>query len=108
MYKLFERAKPDDADLLSEIQNIDPAVLTTIKAVRNPLPLLALKVVDWLQVSPVFVSTHSIKLHDDLTTYSQKCRHPPHATISLWNCYVDNHDSNEDDSDFDDDDSNSR
>ena len=55
MHKLLERAKPDDADLLSEIQSIDPAVLVKkIGAGEDKMPAFALGVVDWLQVSPVF------------------------------------------------------
>jgi len=45
--KLFERAKPDDADLLSEMQRIDPAIFVAMNAGGG-----ALSVVDWLQVSP--------------------------------------------------------
>ena len=55
MYKLFEWAQLDNADLLLEIQSIDPAILVALDpAVPS---LLARKVVHWLQVSPVFTST---------------------------------------------------
>jgi len=52
---------PDDTDLLSEIQCTDPTILTSTTSGPQPqaLPLLgvlALEVVDWLQVSPIFIS----------------------------------------------------
>ena len=55
MYKLFECAQLDNADLLLEIQSIDPAILVALGL--GVLSLLARKVVHWLQVSPVFTST---------------------------------------------------
>lgn len=57
MHDLFERAKPDDVDLLSEIRRIDPATLVAMDAVEGPLSLLAIKVVNWLRVSLVFLLT---------------------------------------------------
>jgi len=61
MYKLFERAKPDDADLLSEIQRIDPAILVARDADDKTLSVLAHNVVNWLQVSPVFPPPKTIQ-----------------------------------------------
>jgi len=113
MHRLFIRAKPDDAELLPEIQSLDPAILVTIRAggSRFALPMLAHKVVNWLQVSPVFMSTtntnNSIKRHGDFITCLQKCRDPPHRTVSLWNRYVDKYFSDEDESDEDDSDDDS-
>jgi len=58
MYRLFERAKPDDVDLLFEIQSFDPATDVPVNAFLGAaLSLLLRKVVDWLQVSPVFMLT---------------------------------------------------
>jgi len=51
MYELFERAKPDDTDLLSEIQSIPPFTLMGPGRKACARSLLASKVVDWLQAS---------------------------------------------------------
>ena len=51
-HKLFESAKRNDADLLSEIQSIDPAVLVKVNRGGHTLQSLMLDVVHWLQVSP--------------------------------------------------------
>ena len=56
MYKLFERAKPNDADLLSEIQIIDPASFAAAMCTDVGMPTPDMYVVSWLQVSPVFPS----------------------------------------------------
>ena len=57
----MERAKPDDADLLSEIQSNDPAILNIKAGAGSPVfKSLVPKVVDWLQVSPGFMWTKNI------------------------------------------------
>ena len=80
MYKLFERAKPDDADLLFEIQRIHPAIHVPMDAILQPvLSLLLRRVVDWLQVSPVFMSTQTQIIQLKITMSLQPA--PKNATI---------------------------
>ena len=89
MPELFERAKPDDADLLSELQSTDRAILVAMNAgTRATLPSLVRNVLHWLQVSPSFMSLKAQTIQSNSTTISppvpQKCHDPPQETISLW------------------------
>ena len=70
MYKLLERAKPYDVDLLYEIQNIDPAILVADCDGGRQLRFFASSMVNWLQVSPFFLSTK--------TQTIQSTSRPPH------------------------------
>lgn len=51
LQQLLRRAKPDDPDLLSEIQGTDTACLRLAARYRAPAMHLAAEVVCWLQVS---------------------------------------------------------
>jgi len=55
-----ERAKPDNPDLLSELQSADRGILVTMNAHdagKGILSSLVLDVVHWPEVSPVFISS---------------------------------------------------
>ena len=85
---LIRRAKPDDPELLSEIQNTDPAFLPWTMSVGIPTRVskLASKVVCWLQIS--FEVSMICSSFLTTITCSQKCRDPPQGTISLWKPYI--------------------
>ena len=118
IHELFERAKSDYADLLSEIQSIDPTIFVAMDGGVGALSLLALKVVYWLQVSPVFMSTGSQIIQSNLTTILQPI--PRNAVIHhmeqshfgtavlITDGKFDRNEGNLDDSNEDEDDSNSR
>ena len=51
LQQLLRRSKPDDADLLSEIQSTDTACLLLVAKFRAPAKRLAAAIVCWLKVS---------------------------------------------------------
>lgn len=59
MHKLLEMAKPDDVDLLSEIQSVDPAIFVAANDHDGgyQLQFLAPSMVKWLQVRPTSLPT---------------------------------------------------
>jgi len=68
MDKLFKRAKPDDADLLSEVQSFDLSILVAMDVSKITLEVLTVEVVDWLQVSSV--GSLPVDLHNSRQPYN--------------------------------------